>query len=96
MGRASRLKRERRGESSAADSQTAKQPQSGEQSGKRLLMTFTNEPFQPVRLYYRMADRAAVEKRLRRLECVVEVPEEGGWQWIYHSESASLGFGGTG
>ena len=44
MGRASRLKRERKD-----------QP-----PDRRLLMTLTNEPFQPVRLYYSIPDRDSV------------------------------------
>lgn len=55
-----------------------------------LLATMTKEPFQPVRLYYSIPDRAFVTKRLRDLECMVEVPHERCWQWIYHAESASL------
>lgn len=47
MGRASRLKRERK---------------SGPQD-RHLLMTLTNEPFQPVRLYYSIPERASVSRR---------------------------------
>ena len=78
MARASRLKRERK---------------SGPQD-RHLLMTLTNEPFQPVRLYYSIPDRASVSRRLRALKCLVEVPEERCWQWLFHAEAASLRFGG--
>ena len=78
MGRASRLKRERK-----------KGPHD-----RRLLMTLTNEPVQPVRLYYSISDRAVVSRKLGTLECVVEVPEERCWQWLFHAEAASLRFGG--
>jgi len=57
-------------------------------------MTLTNEPFQPVRLYYSIPDRASVSRRLSPLECLVEVPEERCWQWQFHAEAASLEFGG--
>jgi hypothetical protein len=60
VGRASRLKRERKD-----------QP-----PDRRLLMTLTNEPFQPVRLYYSIPDRDSVSGRLRTLECLVEAPDE--------------------
>lgn len=78
MGRASRLKRDRK---------------SGPPDG-RLLMTLTNEPFQPVRLYYSIPDRASLSRRLSSLECIVEAPEERCWQWLFHAEAASLRFGG--
>lgn len=57
---------------------------------RRLLATMTKEPFQPVRLYYSIPSRPFVTERLRKLECVVDVPEERCWQWLYHSEAASL------
>ncbi len=78
MGRASRMKQER---------------MSGTRN-RHLLMTLTNEPFQPVRLYYSIPDRDSVCRRLRILECLAEVPEERCWQWLFHAEAASLRFGG--
>ncbi len=80
MGRASHLKREPQGRHLSQN--------------RHLLMTLTNEPFQPVRLYYSIADRTLVSRKLRRLECLVEAPEEQCWQWLFHAESASLRFGG--
>ncbi len=59
---------------------------------RRLLATWTNEPFQPVRLYYAVPSRAFVVKRLRKLKCMVDVPDEGHWQWIFEAEAASLRF----
>ncbi|MEW6745106.1 MAG: hypothetical protein AB1486_20315 [Planctomycetota bacterium] len=55
-----------------------------------LLATMTKEPFQPVRLYYSIPSRSFVTDRLRRLKCVVEVPDERCWQWLFHAEAASL------
>ena len=78
MGRASRLKRERK----------------DLPSDRRLLMTLTNEPVQPVRLYYSIPDRDSVSERLRTLECLVEAPDEQCWQWLFQAEAASLRFGG--
>lgn len=84
MGRASRLKRGRK-----------EGPQGGHlPQGRHLLMTLTNEPFQPVRIYYSIPDRALVSRKLRTLECMLEVPEEHCWQWLFHAEAASLRFGG--
>jgi hypothetical protein len=50
----------------------------------------TKEPFQPVRLYYLIQDRTLVTERLRGLRCMVEVPHDRSWQWLYHAEAASL------
>jgi len=61
---------------------------------RALLATMTNEPFQPVRLYYSVPGRAFVIKKLRKLECMVEVPSEGCWQWLFEAEAASLRFFG--
>ncbi len=59
-----------------------------------LLVTMTNEPFQPVRLYYAIADPAPVLKKLRSLECVAEAPAESCWHWLFEAEAASLRFAG--
>ncbi|MBI3929119.1 MAG: hypothetical protein HY319_26480 [Armatimonadetes bacterium] len=61
-----------------------------------LLATMTNEPFQPVRLYYSISDRSFVTDQLRSLKCVVEVPHERCWQWLFDTEAASLQFAAGG
>jgi hypothetical protein len=63
-------------------------------TNRKLLATWTSEPFQPVRLYYTVPSRAFVIKRLRKLKCMVDVPDEGLWQWIFEAEAASLRFAG--
>ena len=63
------------------------------ESQKRcLLATMTNEPFQPVRLYYSTPNKTSVVEKLNKLECTVEAPSERCWEWLYHAESASLQF----
>ena len=57
-----------------------------------LLATMTNEPFQPVRLYYAIPNQAFVVARLRTLACVVEVPPER--CWLFEAEAASIRFAG--
>lgn len=52
----------------------------------------TNEPFQPVRIYYSIPDRSHVTERLRGLECMLDVPEEECWQWLFDVEADSLVF----
>lgn len=63
--------------------------------GRHLLVTFTNEPFQPVRLYYSIPDSEQVIGKLRKLKCMIEVPPEGCWQWLFHAESAKVQLAGT-
>lgn len=65
------------------------------QSQRRLLVTMTHEPFQPVRLYYRIPSRSAVLTKLRGLECAVEDPVERCWQWLYHGEMKSFRIAGA-
>jgi hypothetical protein len=66
------------------------------QSQRPLLATMTKEPFQPVRLYYRIPSRPVVLTALRSLECAVEDPVERCWQWLYHGETKSLRFASAG
>jgi hypothetical protein len=61
---------------------------------RQLLATMTHEPFQPVRLYYSIPDRAHVIQKLRLLRCTVEAPFERCWQWLFEAEAASLRFRG--
>jgi hypothetical protein len=82
MGKASRVKRERK-----------ENPRGKRASQSHLLMTLTNEPFQPVRLYYSILDRLRISKKLGNLACITEAPEERCWQWLFQAEAASLRFG---
>lgn len=50
----------------------------------------TKELFQPVRLYYSIPSRLFATGRLRSLKCMVEVPDERCWQWLFHGEAASI------
>jgi hypothetical protein len=67
---------------------------SNDTKNRRLLMTMTGEPFQPVRLYYAIPDRSFVINKLRSLKCMVEVPHEQCWQWLFDAESKPLRFPG--
>jgi hypothetical protein len=62
---------------------------------RRLILTMTNEPFQPVRIYYLIPDRSFVTRKLQSLRCMIEVPHEQCWQWQYKAEAASLRFPGS-
>jgi hypothetical protein len=61
---------------------------------RQLLATMTGDPFQPVRLYYSIPDRSFVIKKLQSLKCMIEVPHEQCWQWLFDAESKSLRFPG--
>ncbi len=63
---------------------------------RALLVTLTNETFQPVRLYYIIPDRSFVTRKLQTLACMVEAPHEGCWHWLFDAEAASLRFGAGG
>jgi len=67
-----------------------------EERRRCLLATMTNEPFQPVRLYYTVPDKSFVVRTLQKLECMVEAPNERCWQWLFHAEVASLRFAAGG
>ena len=63
---------------------------------RRVLVTMTNEPRQPTRLYYSVPDRVRVIRKLEKLQCMVESPSERCWQWLFHAEAAQLRFSGGG
>jgi hypothetical protein len=52
----------------------------------------TGDPFQPVRIYYSIPDRAFVTRKLRKLACMDPDPRDGCWQWLFEGEAASLRF----
>jgi hypothetical protein len=64
------------------------------QKQRCLLATMTGEPFQPVRLYYSIPDRLFVANKLRAMKCMLEVPPERCWQWLFQGEAAALRFPG--
>jgi len=64
------------------------------QDQRCLLATMTGEPFQPVRLYYSIPHPLFVVKKLRVMKCMLEVPPERCWQWLFQGEAAALRFPG--
>jgi hypothetical protein len=60
---------------------------------RTLLTTVTGEPFQPVRLYYTVANKTLTAKALARLRCIDEDKREKSWVWLYRDEAESLTFG---
>ena len=90
MGKASRLKQQRR--------EASEQSQGGASSGggqhRTLLALLTKEPFQPIRLYWAVPEREEVLAKLASLGCIaLDANEEGCWGWLFDAESASLPIG---
>ena len=59
---------------------------------RTLLGTLTGEYFQPVRLHYRVSDRAAVLQRFQQLRCVDHDATRERWVWLYDHEARRLRF----
>jgi len=47
-----------------------------------------------VRLYYSIPDRLFVVRKLRTMKCMLDVPPERCWQWLFQGEAAALRFPG--
>ena len=60
-----------------------------------LLATTTNEPFQPVRIYFAVPDADALMAKLQTLACMNVDPTRNCLEWLFDHESASLRFPGT-
>ncbi len=56
------------------------------------ITTLTGEPFQPVRIYYKVAQRHAVVDAFLHLHCLTCVPSEERWVWLYTHEASTLPF----
>lgn len=62
--------------------------------GPRIVLTETMEPTQPVRLIWKVQNRAGVLAVLRGLRCVCrDAQHSGRWLWTYEHEAASVGLG---
>ncbi|MBI4700542.1 MAG: hypothetical protein HY744_05145 [Deltaproteobacteria bacterium] len=58
-------------------------------SSRVLLATVAGEAFQPVRLYYSIANRAAVTRAFARLRCMDEDRAARCWVWLYEQDAAA-------
>ena len=72
-----------------SDQHTGK-PANAEQ--KQLMLTTTGEIYQPVRLYYRIFNKSAIESRFRTLRCMDIDMENGRWVWLYIEEARKISF----
>lgn len=61
-------------------------------SDRKLIITSTGEPYQPVRLTYSIPGKAFVTNIFSQLECMEE-RENGQWRWYYVAEASGLELG---
>src|SRR2546423_985520 len=59
---------------------------------KQLMATVTGEPFQPVRLHYRLLDHKGLLRAFRKLRCIDYDPSGKRWVWLYEHEAKGLRF----
>jgi hypothetical protein len=57
-----------------------------------LMVAWTGEPVQPVRLYYSIPSRGFVTARLAQLRCMGEERAHRAWVWLYQEEASALKF----
>ena len=63
-----------------------------EADGRILCETATGEPYQPVRIYFRVLKKGATLGRLKRLKCVRQDAKRDRWDWLYLDEARALHF----
>jgi len=57
-----------------------------------LLATTTGEPFQPVRLYYKVLNRPGLLRAFETLRCLKDDSPRKRWVWLYADEAKTLRF----
>lgn len=57
-----------------------------------LLMTITEEIFQPARIYYDVYDHVALQNIFRDLKCMDYDEQKGRWVWNYTDEAKKIRF----
>jgi hypothetical protein len=60
--------------------------------GLPLMATMTGEPFQPVRLHYRVLNRAGLLRAFEKLRCLDYDSPRKRWVWLYGHEAKKLRF----
>jgi hypothetical protein len=59
---------------------------------KQSIQTLTGELFQPIRLYYRLHNKSAVQAAFNKLRCMdFDMPGQR-WVWVYDNEAKKLQF----
>ena len=59
---------------------------------KPVICTMTNEVFQPVRLYYTIHNKSALQVAFKKLRCMDYDPRGVRWTWLYDGEAKKLDF----
>lgn len=57
-----------------------------------MVCLMTGEPYQPVRLYYRIEKKNALLGRLKRLKCIGNEVGSKRWLWLYEAEAKGIKF----
>ena len=68
------------------------QTEHSDNAERQLLATVTGELCQPVRIYYDVPDKNAVNKKFRALKCVQSDPARRRWVWLFDGEAKGLAF----
>jgi hypothetical protein len=68
------------------------QTEHSDKAERQLLATVTGELCQPVRIYYDVPDKNAVNKKFRALKCVQSDPARRRWVWLFDGEAKGLAF----
>jgi len=68
------------------------QVQNSEKTQDQLLATVTGELCQPVRIYYRVSDKNAVNKKFGALKCMQADMVRRRWVWLFDGEARDLEF----
>jgi len=66
--------------------------QHSDKAQRQLLATVTGEICQPVRIYYYVRDKNAVNKKFRGLQCMQSDPVARRWVWLFDGEAKDLEF----
>jgi hypothetical protein len=59
---------------------------------KKLVVTKTGEPHQPVRIYYQVYNRKTLMGVFKKLRCMIFNAAEQSWMWSYEQEAKKLRF----
>ena len=59
---------------------------------KQSIQTMTGELFLPIRLYYRLHNKSAVQVAFNKLRCMEFDPPGQRWMWLYDNEAKKLRF----
>ncbi len=60
--------------------------------GRTLCETVIGEPYQPVRIYYRVLKKGALLGRFKRLKCIQPEGKGNRWNWLYLGEAREIAY----